>query len=117
MSIISKNTKLSDKKLREFLFTLNFNVYSDGTKYLIDAINIAYKNPYLLKTIKDIYTIVSIKHSTSEESVKWAIRNSIETMVRNTSDEEINKQLHITGYRKMTPKYFIPLVISKLKSF
>ena len=112
MSIIRKNNKLSDKKLRAFLFTLNFNVYSDGTKYLIEAILIAYKKPYLLKTMKDIYSIISLKYSISEDSIKWAIRNSIETMNRNTSDEEISKKLHISTYRKMTPKYFIPLVLS-----
>ena len=109
----TRNTKkLSDKKLRKFLFTLNFNVYSDGTTYLIDAINIAYQNPYLLSKIKDIYSIISIKYSISEESVKWSIRNSIEAMNRNTSNKEINKILSINRYRKVTPKYFIPLVIS-----
>lgn len=114
MRIKCKNNKLSDKKLREFLFTLNFNIYSDGTKYLIDVINIAYQKPYLLKTIRDIYVIVSIKYSTSENSVRWAIRNSIETMNRNTNEKEINNKLHISGFRKMTPKCFIPLVISNL---
>ena len=112
----SKNTnELSDKKLRKFLFTLNFNIYSYGTKYLIDAINIAYQKPYLLNKLKDIYSIISIKYSISEKSVKWSIRNSIETMNRNTSKEEINKKLDTSGYRKITPKYFIPLVISHLK--
>lgn len=89
----SKNTnELSDKKLRKLLFTLNFNIYSEGTKYLIDAINIAYQKPYLLNKMKDIYAIISIKYSISEKSVKWSIRNSIETMNRNTSDKEINKK-------------------------
>ena len=112
MFIIKNTNKLSDKKLREFLFTLNFNIYSVGTKYLIEAINIAYQKPYLLNKIKDIYSIISIKYSISEDSVKWSIRNSIETMNRNTSEKEINKKLDTIGYRKMTPKYFIPLVIS-----
>lgn len=113
----SKNTnELSDKKLRKFLFTLNFNIYSDGTKYLIDAINIAYQKPYLLNKMKDIYSIISIKYSISEKSVKWSIRNSIETMNRNTSDKEINKKLKANLYRKATPKYFIPLIISRFEN-
>ena len=112
MPIIRKSNKLSDKKLRAFLFTLNFNIYSDGTKYLIEAINIAYKKPYLLKTMNDIYSIISIKYSVSEDSIKWAIRNSIETMNRNTSNDEINRKLHNSAYRRITPKYFIPLVLS-----
>ena len=114
MHFLGKNNKLSDKKLRLFLIELNFNIYSVGTKYLIEAINIAYKKPYLLKTMKDIYTIISIKYSTSENSVKWAIRNSIDNMNRNTSYKEINRKLHTTGYKKMTPKHFIPLVINQL---
>ena len=114
MLILNKNNKLSDKKLRKLLIVLNFNIYSNGTKYLIEAIQIAYQKPYLLKTIQDIYDIISVKYATSSNSVKWAIRNSIESMNRNTSDEEIHKRLHISGYRKMTPKYFIPLVISNL---
>ena len=112
MFILQNTNKLSDKKLRKFLFTLNFNIYSDGTRYLIDAINIAYQKPYLLNKIKDIYYMISIKYSISEKTVKWAIRNSIESMNRNTSDKEIKKRLDTSGYRKVTPKYFIPLVIS-----
>ena len=115
MLTLNKNNTLSDKKLRAFLFSLNFNIYSDGTKYLIDAIIIVSKQPSLLKNMKNIYSILSIKYSIPESSVKWAIRNSIDTMNRNTSDREINKKLSVAGYRKMTPKYFIPLVISHFK--
>ena len=32
------------------------------------------------------------------------------------SNDEINRKLKVTGYRKMTPKYFIPLVISHFKA-
>lgn len=115
MFILQNTNKLSDKKLRKFLFNLNFNIYSDGTRYLIDAINIAYQNPNLLNKIKDIYSIISTQYSISENTVKWSIRNSIEVMNRNTSDEIIYKKLKVNGYRKVTPKFFIPLIVSRLK--
>ena len=66
--------------------------------------------------MKDIYYLLSIKYSIPECSIKWAIRNSIETMNRNTSNDEINRKLHTSTYRKITPKYFIPLVLSHFDS-
>ena len=112
MLIVKNTNKLSDKKLRKYLYDFNFDVYSNGTVYLIDAIQIAYNKPHLLKTMKDIYSIISTKYSVSENTVKWSIRNSIETMNRNTSTKDLKIKLHAPYYRKITPKCFIPLVIS-----
>ena len=39
--------KFSDQSLRNFLFTLNCNISSDGTKYLADAITLVNENPEL----------------------------------------------------------------------
>ena len=44
--------KFSDQSLRHFLFTLNCNISSDGTKYLADAIILVNENPELLKNRK-----------------------------------------------------------------
>ena len=68
---------------------------------------------------KIVETYVNIANKLNELNEKLSsneeVRNSIDTMNRNTSDREINKKLSVTGYRKMTPKYFIPLVISHFK--
>ena len=101
-----------EKELRNFLFSLNFNLYADGTRYLIDAIKLGYENIKLVRNIKTLYDEVAELHSTSSNTIKWGIRNAIETMNHNTIKHEINKIFHINYDKKMTPKYFIPLVIS-----
>lgn len=101
-----------EKEIRNFLFSLNFNLYADGTRYLIDAIKLGSENIKLVRNIKTLYDKVAELHSTSSNTIKWGIRNAIETMNHNTTKHEINKIFHINYDKKMTPKYFIPLVIS-----
>ena len=101
-----------EKEIRNFLFSLNFNLYADGTIYLIDAIKLGSENIRLVRNIKTLYDEVAELHSTSSNTIKWGIRNAIETMNHNTTKHEINKIFHINYDKKMTPKYFIPLVIS-----
>lgn len=101
-----------EKEIRNFLFSLNFNLYADGTRYLIDAIKLGSENIRLVRNIKILYDEVAELHSTSSNTIKWGIRNAIETMNHNTTKHEINKVFHINYDKKMTPKYFIPLVIS-----
>lgn len=101
-----------EKEIRNFLFSLNFNLYADGTRYLIDAIKLGSENIRLVRNIKTLYDKVAEVHSTSSNTIKWGIRNAIETMNHNTTKQEINKIFHINYDKKMTPKYFIPLVIS-----
>lgn len=104
--------KINERKIRDFLFSLNFNLYADGTIYLIDALKIGIENQKLLRNIKDLYDKVAEIHSIPSNSVKWSIRNAIETMNNNTSKNEINSIFNISYKGKLTPKYFIPLVIS-----
>lgn len=112
--IVTENNYIPivEKEIRNFLFSLNFNLYADGTRYLIDAIKLGYENIKLVRNIKTLYDEVAELHSTSSNTIKWGIRNAIETMNHNTTKHEINKIFHINYDKKMTPKYFIPLVIS-----
>lgn len=112
--IVTENNYIPivEKEIRNFLFSLNFNLYADGTRYLIDAIKLGSENIRLVRNIKTLYDEVAELHSTSSNTIKWGIRNAIETMNHNTTKHEINKVFHINYDKKMTPKYFIPLVIS-----
>lgn len=112
--IVTENNYIPivEKEIRNFLFSLNFNLYADGTRYLIDAIKLGSENIRLVRNIKTLYDEVAKLHSTSSNTIKWGIRNAIETMNHNTTKHEINKIFHINYDKKMTPKYFIPLVIS-----
>lgn len=112
--IVTENNYIPivEKEIRNFLFSLNFNLYADGTRYLIDAIKLGSENIRLVRNIKTLYDEVAELHSTSSNTIKWGIRNAIETMNHNTTKHDINKIFHINYDKKMTPKYFIPLVIS-----
>ena len=112
--IVTENNYIPivEKEIRNFLFSLNFNLYADGTRYLIDAIKLGSENIRLVRNIKTLYDEVAELHSNSSNTIKWGIRNAIETMNHNTTKHEINKIFHINYDKKMTPKYFIPLVIS-----
>ena len=71
----------------------------------------------ILSTIKEIpLENDSKKFSDSNKTVKWGIRNSIDTMNKNTSNEELCLKLKKQTFRKLTPKYFIPLAISHFNS-
>ena len=100
------------KKIKDYLYFLNFNTYSDGTIYLIDAIKLAYDKPVLMKNVKDIYSLISKKCTIPHNTAKSSIRNSIDTMERNTARKEIETKLNVPYSRKLTPKYFNPLVVS-----
>ena len=114
--IHNENNTLTEKQIKDYLYYLNFNTYSDGTDYLVEAIRLAYDRPILMKNIKDIYSIISAKHTIPSNTVKSSIRNSIDTMERNTSQQEIQTKLKISCSRKLTAKYFIPLVLSHFEN-
>lgn len=76
----------------------------------------AYDRPILMKNVKDIYSLISEKHTVPQSTVKSSIRNSIDTMERNTTKQEIQTKLKISCSRKLTAKYFIPLVLSHFEN-
>lgn len=110
--IPSESNILTEKEVKDYLYYLNFNTYSDGTDYLVEAIKMAYDTPTLMKNVKDIYSIISKKHTVPSNTIKSSIRNSIDTMERNTTKKEIQEKLNISDSRKLTTKYLIPLVVS-----
>lgn len=108
---------LFQKNLKDLLLDLKFNLYSTGTVYLIDAINIAYTRPVLLRNIKDLYVKIGTKYDVPYKKVKWSIRNSIDTMNKYISTDFLHSIFHIyeTNY-KITPKYFLTMIIEYLEN-
>lgn len=104
------------KKIKDYLYYLNFNTYSDGTDCFVEAIGLAYGRPILMKNVKAIYSLISEKHTIPQNIVKLSIRNSIDTMERNTTKQEIQNKLKISCSRKLTAKYFITLVLSHFEN-
>lgn len=104
--------EFNEKNIRTLLLKMNFNLHSYGTIYLIYAIDEAYKNPSLVTNITKLYELVGEKVSLSPETVRGKIRNSIETMLRITSDDEIKEVLPFYhNSKRLTPKYLITLII------
>lgn len=111
-----KPTEINQKELKELLTSLRFKVYSKNVLYLITAINIAYNRPYLLNNIKDLYSTVASQYNLSPTTIKWSIRNSIESLNRSTTIEEICSIFSLK-YKldNITPKQFITLVVEHFK--
>lgn len=59
--IVTENNYIPivEKEIRNFLFSLNFNLYADGTRYLIDAIKLGSENIRLVRNIKTLYDEVA----------------------------------------------------------
>lgn len=109
---VPKYNKLSQKKLRELLLDLKFNMRSIGTKYLIDMINIVYNNSDILYNLKDIYCELGKKYNIPPERIQWSVRSSIETMNRSV---DVNYIRNIFPFyqksEKITTNFFINLII------
>lgn len=111
-----KPIEIDSKKLKELLTSLGFKVYSKNVSYLITAINIAYNRPYLLNNIKDLYSTVASQYNLSPTTIKWSIRNSIESLNRSTTIEEICSIFSLKHkLYNMTPKQFITIVVEHFK--
>ena len=107
--------EIYDNDIVDLLISLNFNLFSDGTHYLVESIKLANQHPVFLKNIKDIYEIIAKRHNIEPNNVKWCIRNSMDTMQKNMEEETIYKMLDSNNLnRKLTPKIFIPLVLNYL---
>lgn len=103
---------ICQKKLRELLLELRFNLHSIGTNYLIDMINMSYNEPKMLYNIKDIYIELGKKYNVPPNKIKWSVRNSIDSMNRAIS---INDIITIFPFYdkndKLTTKFFLNLII------
>jgi len=108
----NSQTEFSEKRVRDLLLALNFNIHSTGSVYLLDAISIAYKKPELITNTKKLYEIVGRNYNVNFLTVNNKIRNSLETMLRISSDEEIRRVLPLYHCgRGLTPKYLITLIV------
>ena len=106
--------ELDQIKLKSLLLELKFNLYSKGTLFLIDAINIAYNNPVLLCKIEDLYNRVSIKNNVSVNKIQRSIRSSIDVMNNHISPELLRSFFHIYNNDIIAPKYFFTIIIEYL---
>lgn len=112
-----KNEEINQKDLKKILTELRLNVFSLRVKQLISAINIAYKYPYLLNNIKDLYLEVSKLYNVSPKTIKWSIRTSVDTLNRSLSIDTLCSVFSLKFRPEtVTPKFFIALIVEYFKS-
>lgn len=69
---------------------LNFNMYSKGTFFLIDAIKIAYQNPsYTLKTEELMKKVAKLHNVSKFKSIRSTIDKSIDSMYQKQSNLDL----------------------------
>lgn len=82
IDIYNRPNSINIEKINSLMTKLNFNLYTKGTKYLIDCLIIANNNSNLLYNISDLYSHVAEINNTNSNIIKWSITNSLSTMNR-----------------------------------
>lgn len=102
--------QLTNIEIEELLAHLGFNMYSNGTQYVIFAILQCYYNPKLLETLDQLFEKIAYTYNTSPASIRSCIRNALIPV--NMSRNSLNNPLInlFDNSRNITPKYFIDIV-------
>lgn len=110
--INAKNKEIDQKELKELLIKLKFKVFTKNSQILIEAINMAFDKPYLLNNIKNLYAEVAKLRNTHPTSIKWSIRNSIDSLNRAMTIKDFCSIFSLE-YKidAITPKTFITLIV------
>lgn len=108
----NNHINLDKNQLNSLLLKLSFNLYSKGTKYLIDCISIANDEPTLLYNISTLYTLIATQNHTTPQIIKWSICNSLSAMNRFVNKELLYSFFCEYDGRNLTPKYFITLLLN-----
>lgn len=86
-------------------------MYSNGTKYIIAAIILAYNNTELLSNVSYLYERIALQYNENPNKIQRSIRSSIDIMNNHISKECLRSFFYIYGNDKITPKYFFTTVV------
>lgn len=111
---ICKNNNISELNeidLQTLLLSLNLNIWSTSTKYLVEAIYQCYYYPNLLNNLDNVVKIISYKNNTDSKTIKFALRNSLKPL--NNFRYSVNHPIMalFDETRNITPKYFLEVLI------
>lgn len=103
--------ELSDREIKNLLLYLKVNIYSKGTVYLIDAIQLVYNDPNLLYNITNLYIQVAVKYNVDNYcKIQRSIRGTIDTMNNHITSDILEFFFHIYKNDIVSPKYFFTIV-------
>lgn len=121
-TIIKENNLIRNKKrirqdILEELLCLGYNIKHRGTRYLLEAIEIAcqFKEEQLVNNIeKDLYSKIANRHSKSIQNVKSNIMKATDCMYVECDKNRINEYFNFLNNYKPTPKLVISTIVSKI---
>ena len=112
----TKNPEITEKEIVSFLYSINAKSHQKNISLLIKAIEIAYKKPYLLRNINDLYNYIGEKENLNSTAVQWSIRNTIRNINKNIPADKLKSIYHLPYFdRSITPKYFFDNTIKYFK--
>lgn len=121
-TIIKENNLIRNKKrirqdILEELLRLGYNIKHRGTRYLLEAIEIAcqFKEEQLVNNIeKNLYSKIANRHSKSIQNVKSNIMKATDCMYVECDKNIINEYFNFLNNYKPTPKLVISTIVSKI---
>lgn len=112
LTSIGEITKeITKREIKLLLSDLKFSIYSKGTSYLVDAIQIAYCIPELIYNLSNLYRIIGLKNRISSKKISRSIRNSIDVMNNHISTEILCSFFNCSKNETVTPKYFFEKIL------
>lgn len=102
-----------DNELNSYLLQLSFNINSIGCKYLKCAILKYYYNPKKFNYLDDIFITVAYEYNITKSKVRESSLIPLNTY-RDNIEHPIMKLFDTT--RNITPKYFLEVFVTYLKS-
>lgn len=104
------------EKIKNQLEHLGYNFSYHGSKYLIDAIYILYRNKdkYYDNLTKDIYPVLANKHNKTANTIKCDITQATKIMFYDSSDKIIKEYFNYSKLARPTVKEVMFTVLSKI---
>lgn len=110
---LSKN--LSEKEVKNLLQKFGLNIYSKGSRYILNAILLAYDNIDFLSNISELYKIIAYMNNEKTAKVQRSIRSSVDIINSRIPQELLRSFFHIYDKNLITPKYFFTVVVDYFK--
>ncbi len=113
----ANDSELIKKKILNELLSLGYNIKYKGTKYLTEAIYLAYQkhiNGEMTELKQYFYEKIAEKYSKNPENIKINIVNATASMYTACEREKLKKYFSFVYDYKPTPKIVIDTVLSKI---
>ena len=103
--------------IKHELEKFDFNEFTIGYRYIVEAITYSLEDETLLKDMKNtLYAKIAKKHKgVTIINVKWTIEKCIRSVQHFTATKVITEYFDILKEESLTPKMFISVVVHKLE--